>query len=436
MKNLIKKILEFKLRFFAKAILARYNPEVVAITGSVGKTSTKEAIYAVLTSTFNCRRNQKNYNNEIGIPLSIIGAESGGRSILKWIKVFFKAAFLLIKKDKNYPRILILEMGADHPGDIKYLTSFVPVKIGVVTAVGPVHLEFFETIDRIAKEKGTLIKSLAKTGYAVLNYDDKLVKAMAEKTNAKVITFGFLDQADVSAFETSISHDVNYQDVSTIQGISFKLKYQGKTVPILLPKVLGKHLVYTALAAITVGIIYNLNLHIIIDALKNFEPPKGRMHIILGVKNTLIIDDTYNSSPLAVQEALYQLSQINLNQHHKKYAVLGDMLELGSITEQAHQETGEAVVRYGVDYLITVGEMSRDIVRGAVAKGMSKDHCFNFKDSLEAGKFLQQRISEGDLILVKGSQGVRMERVVKELMAEPQRAEELLVRQDKEWQKN
>lgn len=433
MKNLFKKILELKLRFFAKAILARYNPEVVAITGSVGKTTTKEAIYTVLSSTYNCRRNIKNYNNEIGIPLTIIGTESGDRSPLKWFLVFLKATGLLIKKNKNYPNILILEMGADRPGDIRYLTSFVPIRVGVVTTVAPVHLEFFETVDKVAREKGILIKTLPKTGHAILNMDDKLVYQMREITEAHVTTYGLINQSDIFASEIAISHNVNYQDVSTIQGISFKLNYQGKTVPVLLPQVLGKHLVYTALAAISVGIIYELNLHTIIESLKKFEPPKGRMHIIKGIKNTLIIDDTYNSSPLAVKKALYQLSQINLNKYHKKYAVLGDMLELGRISEQAHQEIGQAVHDYKMDYLITVGEMSRDIIRGAVKAGMSKDKCFNFKDSVEAGKFLQQRINEGDLILVKGSQGVRMERIVKELMAEPEKAKELLVRQDKSW---
>lgn len=433
MKDILKKLLEKWLRFFAIKILAKYQPQIVAITGSVGKTSTKEAIYAVLAPSFNVRQNIKNYNNEIGIPLTIINAQAAGKSIFGWLVVFLKAAQLLIVKDKNYPKILVLEMGADHPGDIKYLTEFVPVNVGVVTAVAPVHLEYFKTLDQVAKEKGILIKALAKTGFAILNADDRLVYGMKEKTQAKVITFGLLPQAEVRAGEIAISHNVNYQDVSTIQGVSFKLIYQGHTVPVLLPKVLGEHLVYTALAAISVGLAYNLNLHAIIDSLKNFAPPKGRMHIIAGIKHTLIIDDSYNSSPLAARKALYLLSQINLNKHHKKYAVLGDMLELGGITEQAHQETGEAVKEYGADYLVTVGEMSRDIVRGAIKAGMPKDNCFSFKDSLEAGKFLQQRISEGDLILIKGSQGMRMEKAVKEIMAEPQKAAELLVRQSKEW---
>lgn len=432
MKNILKKILEVKLRFFTKAVLARYNPEVVAVTGSVGKTSTKEAIYTVLATTFKVRRNLKNYNNEIGIPLSIIGVEAGGKSIFRWFSVFLKASHLLVTKDKNYPKILILEMGADHPGDIKYLTDFVPVNVGVVTAVAPVHLEFFKTLAGVAKEKEVLVESLPTNGYAVLNADDNLVLGMKNRTKAKVLTFGFSPQADLAASNISISQQLNQRGIAEIKGMNFKVKYQGKTLPVFLPKVLAKHLILSVLAAMVVGIIFEINLLKIIEAIKTFEPPKGRMHLILGIKNTLIIDDTYNSSPLAAKKALYQLGQINVGSH-KKYAVLGDMLELGSFSEQAHEEVGEAVVEYGTDYLITVGEMSRDIVRGAVQAGMPKDKCFNFKDNLEAGKFLQQRISEGDLILVKGSQGMRMEKTVKEIMAEPQKAVELLVRQEKEW---
>ena len=434
MKNKFKKILIATLSFFTKKIINKYSPEVVAVTGSVGKTSTKEAIFTVLSSTYNVRTNQKNYNNEIGIPLTIIGADSGGQSLFKWLGVFLKAIRLVIIKDKNYPNILILEMGADHPGDIKYLTSLVPVRVGVVTAIAPVHLEFFETIDQVAKEKSNLIKSLPKSGYAVLNMDDGLVYAMAEKTNAQVVTFGVNSPADIKAIEVAVSHDINYKDISTIQGISFKLQYKGSTVPVLLPKVLGEHLAYTALAAISVGIIYDLNLHVIIDALRKFEPPKGRMHIISGIKNTLIIDDTYNASPLSVMKALDQLGQLTLNKKNKKFAALGDMLELGDYTETGHRQVGQTVVKNKIDYLITVGELARDIIRSAVENGMAQDHCFGFANSHEAGLFLQDRIKEGDLLLVKGSQGVRMEKIVKELMTEPQRAAELLVRQGKDWE--
>jgi len=426
-------LLQRVLRFFAKAIMKKYQPEVIAVTGSVGKTSTKEAIYSVLASTYNVRTNFKNYNNEIGIPLTIIGSESGGRSAPKWLLVIWRACRLLVKKDKQYPNILILEMGADHPGDIKYLADFVPIRVAVVTAVAPVHLEFFETLDQVAKEKANLVKVVPKSGYVVLNHDDPLVIRMREKTNAQVMTFGLTTGADISGSEIAISHDVDYKDISTIQGISFKLIYAGKVIPVLLPKILGEHLVYTSLAAISVGIIYELNLHTIIASLKNFEPPRGRMHIIAGIKNTLLIDDTYNSSPLAATKALYQLSRINVGQSRKKYAVLGDMLELGRYSEQAHLEIGAAVAQYKIDYLVTVGERSRDTVRAAIKGGLGKDRCFSFDEAQSAGLFLQDRISQGDAVLIKGSQGMRMEKVVKELMAEPQKAGELLVRQGPEW---
>ena len=432
MKNQLKKLLEKILRIFATAVLNKYRPEIVAITGSVGKTSTKEAIYSVLSGGFSVRKNFKNYNNEIGIPLTIIGAETGGHSIFRWLAVFLKAIRLIIATDKNYPKILILEMGADKPGDIKYLTDFVPIKIGVVTRVAPVHLEFFGSLEAVAKEKGNLIQALKKDGFAVLNGDDRLVSQMAQKTKAKIITFGLLPQADIYAKEIAVSYSLSQKNIASIQGVSFKLAYEGKTLPVLLPQILGEHLVYSALAAIAVGVIYNLNLHDILEGLKKFEPPKGRMRLVKGIKNTLIIDDTHNSSPLAARKALSTLGQINIGEG-KKFAVLGDMLELGRYTEPGHQAVGEAVVESGVDYLITVGEMSRDISRAAIEKGMSQDQCFHFRNSIEAGQFLQDRINAGDLILIKGSQGVRLEKAVKEIMAEPQRAKEFLVRQEKSW---
>lgn len=431
--QLLKKLLQLILRFFAVVILKKYKPEIVAITGSVGKTSTSEAIGVVLSQKFNVRRNIKNYNNEIGIPLSIIGIETGGHSILRWILVFVRAVTLLIIRDRSYPNMLVLEMGADRPGDIEYLTSFIPISVGVVTTVAEVHLEYFKTVDHIAREKGALIRSLPKKGCAVINFDDARVRQMSQITKAQVITYGVTDGADVLASDIGISHDVSYHDISTIQGISFKVKYNGNTVPVLLPKVLGEHLAHSALAAIAVGLHYGINLHDSTGRVKQFEPPKGRMHLLAGIKRTLVIDDTYNASPLSTGKALYQLSRLLFNDFHQKFAVLGDMLELGPISEQAHRDVGEAVARYGLDYLVTVGERSRDIVRGALEAGMTEDHCFNFSDSVEAGRFVQDRIAEGDIILVKGSQGMRMERIVKEIMAEPERASELLVRQDASW---
>jgi len=427
----MKKIIEKILKVFAKATVKKYKPLVVGITGSIGKTSAKEAVFAVLSAKYKVRRNVKNYNNEIGVPLSIIGAEAQGKSVLGWLGVFVKATMSLIVKDVNYPKILILEMGVDHPGDMDYLADIVNCQIGIVTFIGPVHLEFFNTIEKIQKEKGKLIESLNRDGYAILNYDNEKTREIKNISKVKTLTYGFDAKADIRAQEVIFSFDKN----KVVQGTSFKLTYHGSSVPVFLPGVLGNSAVYAVLAGATVGIIQGMNLIDISQALREYKPPRGRMNLMAGIKNTLIIDDTYNASPQAVISALGVLKEIPVDAGNKKIAVLGDMLELGAYSEEAHQDIGKYLAKLEINKLITVGECSRDIDRGAKEAGMSEDNILHFADVISAGKFLQEIIKEGDLILVKGSQGVRAEKIVKEVMADPKKARELLVRQDKEWLK-
>jgi UDP-N-acetylmuramoyl-tripeptide--D-alanyl-D-alanine ligase len=425
----MKKIIQKILYVLARAVLKKYKPEVVGITGSMGKTSTKEAIFSVLSSKFRVRQNLKNYNNELGLPLSILGVESGRKSILKWLGVIFHGLKLILSRDENYPQILVLEMGADHPGDIKYLTELAPCKIGVVTGIGPAHLEFFESIEKIVKEKRTIVGHLRPDGFAVLNRDDEKVFEMREKTRAKVLTYGFFADAEVRAQEDGV-----IGEGVEISGMNFKVSYAGAVVPIFLPGVLGRQHIYAALAGAAVGIIYGMNLVEVAENLKRYEAPKGRMNLIHGIKNTLLIDDTYNASPIPVEAALGVLQAIKLPaEDDKKFAVLGDMLELGSFSEEGHKQVGRAAATSGVDYLVTVGERSRDIFRAAKEAGMSEDKISNFRTPEEAGIFVQGKMKQGDVVLVKGSQGMRMEKVVKELMAEPLSACELLVRQDASW---
>ncbi|MDO8261277.1 MAG: Mur ligase family protein [Candidatus Magasanikbacteria bacterium] len=425
----MKKLLQLKLRILAKLILAKYKPEVIGITGSVGKTSTKEAIYTVLSKKFNVQKNIKNYNNEIGLPLSVIGAESGGRSLLKWTVVFVKAWSLILRRDKNYPEILILEMGIDRPGDMKYLTDIVKCKIGVVTTIGTVHAEYFESIDSIQKEKGELIKTILQGGWSIINYDDERTRKMTELSKAKVLTYGLDKKAMVRADEINYSFQNN-----EINGLSFKLFYNGSVMPVALPNIMSKAAAYSALVGAAVGLAYDMNLIDIGLALREMKSPLGRMNLIDGVKGTIIIDDTYNAEPKSTAMAIETVKVIPINDDAKKYAVLGDMLELGQYSEEGHQKIGELVFKSGIDYLIAVGERSQDIVRGAEAAGMNSDKIFHFDNSSEAGRFIQDRIETGDLILVKGSQGMRMEKIVKEIMANPIKAEELLVRQGEEWE--
>lgn len=429
MKSFFKKILQLHLAFFAKAILNKYRPEIIGVTGSVGKTSAKEAIYTVLSSRFSCRRNVKNYNNEIGLPLTIIGAEAGGVSIIDWLSVFAKAVRLLLFRNKDYPRLLVLEMGVDRVGDMKYLTSMAACHVGVVTSVAPVHLEYFKTIEKIAREKSVIVTHLKKDGWAILNGDNEHVAAMSGRVKAKTLTYGFNANCQIQAKEVKISENIDRE----VAGLSFKLAYDGSTVPVLLPNILGEHLIYAALSAAAVAIAYGMNLLEISQALRQYAAPRGRMNLIAGIKGTYIIDDTYNAGPDSTAAAVRTLGKIKT--HQNKYAILGDMLELGDYTEEAHRQIGRLIWECGIDYLITVGERSRHIAEEAIACGQERDDVYSFDNSAQAGKFVQDRIKAGDYILIKGSQGMRMEKAVKEIMAEPARAEQLLVRQDKSWDK-
>lgn len=416
----MKKIIQFKLKILAKAILAKYKPEIIGITGSVGKTGAKEAIYAALSPKFNARASIKNYNNEIGAPLTVIGAEAKGGSVFGWLGVFLKAIKLILLKDKNYPKILIIEMGVDRPGDMKYLLSIIRPKIGVITRIGGSHLEFFNSIEEIRKEKELLVKKLPESGFAILNYGDKRIMDISG-IKAKKITYGLNDKANARA------KNIN---AASLAGIDFELFYNGEKAPARISGVIGEAAVEAILAGAAAGIAYGMNLNEISEALNKYRPLKGRMNLITGIKRTLIIDDTYNSSPESCANALDALGKISLPDGKRKFAVLGDMLELGGFTEEGHRLIGRKVVESGISKLIAVGEKARDIIRGAEEAGMKPDNIFHFPNADDARMFIQERIEKGDLILIKGSRGMRMEKIVKEIMAEPLRAEELLVGQE------
>lgn len=425
---MLRKTLQFILKILAILVLARYKPVIVAVTGSVGKTSTKEAIYAVLKSHFGegqVRRNFRNYNNEIGVPLTIFGLETGGRSVWEWLKRFLKVFWMLLFKER-YPKILVIEMGADRPGDIKYLTNFVRAKVGVITALGeiPVHVEFFASPEALYKEKKVLVTSLGLRGVAVLNYDDENVKRMGDGIKAGIRTFGFDEGADlrVTNYELRIP---NLEQIrkGDFGAVTFKIDYKGSTVPVKLFNVLGKHQVYPALAAAAVGTVLDMNLVEISEGLKEYRGLPGRMRLLKGIKNTLIIDDSYNAAPLSTLAALETLKEFK---EQRKIAVLGDMLEIGQYATEAHKQVGKRAAEV-VDLLFCVGERARFITEGAAKGGLSSDSILGFCESKEAGKPLQEALKEGDVILVKGSRAMKMEEVVREIMAEPRRAEELLV---------
>ncbi|OGN05131.1 MAG: hypothetical protein A2659_02225 [Candidatus Yanofskybacteria bacterium RIFCSPHIGHO2_01_FULL_44_24] len=418
--------------------MRRFRPEIIAVTGNVGKTSTKEAIAAVLKNTGRIRASRGNLNNELGVPLTILGDWSdeyyeSGNTAWFWIKVLFVGTFGLFFQ-KNYPKILVLEYGADKPGDIKKLSRRFKPSIGIVTAVGkiPVHVEYFSDPDGVAREKSHLVSGLSASNYAILNQDDPAVSSMRSKTKAKVMTYGFGEGSTVQVFGFD-----NHYEKGKLAGVSFKLHYGANSfIPVTIQGALGRSQALSAAAAASVGIIKEMNLIEIADALsENYNPPKGRLRLLEGIKNSTIIDDTYNAAPASTHLAVDILKLLPLQEVQgkpaRKIAVLGDMLELGKYTVQAHQEIGN-LVGGQVDELVCVGLRAK-FIADAAANQMPAEKIRVFATSLDARSMVQEMIRAGDTILVKGSQGIRMEKIVEEIMAEPERKKELLVRQGKKW---
>jgi UDP-N-acetylmuramoyl-tripeptide--D-alanyl-D-alanine ligase len=287
-------------------------------------------------------------------------------------------------------------------------------------------------VEAIADEKSTLIKALPRHGVAVLNTDDDRVWASRTYTNAPAIGVGFGENAAVRAVNVEDFLNTDSES-SMLGGIRGTLVADGKQQPFIIPHVLGKPQVRALLSAAAVGLYYGMSLEDIIESAKKYIPPPGRMRLLPGIKKTIIIDDSYNASPVSMKSALETLTRVVEDEHVVRYAVLGDMRELGNSSPAYHTEIGQLVPR-AADVLITVGVETLALGNAAIAAGLPKDAWIQAKDATEAGKILQDRIQSGDVILFKGSQNtIRLERAIKEIMAEPLRAQELLVRQSSEW---
>jgi len=430
MKDQFKKIIVYLLEEEAKLVLKKYKPKIVAITGTVGKTSTKDAVFTALSRFYYVRAPKKSFNSEVGIPLTILNLPNPTKttSILSWTKNLLNG-FILIIMPNHYPEWLILEVGADHPGDIKSITEWIKPDVVVITKLSkvPVHVEFFSTVEDIFIEKGYLVTALKRGGTLVLNADDEDVVAYKNLSEEKTILFGMGNGADIFAKE----YEVLYDEQNLPTGFTFNVYSEGEVYPVLLKHTLGEHHMYQVLSALGVCKALGEHLSVGAKAFKHHEPTPGRMRLIEGIKNTIIIDDTYNSSPVAVVEALNTLKK--LNKSKRRIAVLGDMLELGRFSVDEHKKIG-VLVRDCADILVTVGVRSKYTAEAALDAGMDEANILQFDASREAGDYIQNILKEGDAILVKGSQGVRMERVVEEIMKCPEDKERLLVRQDKEWQ--
>lgn len=427
MTSLLKKILVFILTLEARIVLMRHKPKIIAVTGSVGKTSTKDAIYAALSGDLHVRKSEKSLNSEFGVPLTILGCETGWRNPFKWLTNIITGLHLIISSEP-YPKWLILEVGADRPGDIARIAKWLRPDIAVITSVPeiPAHVEYFESADAVAREKKALAQYLKPDGKLILNGDEERTRSMRVEFRGVSLTYGIAGTNDFSASHVEIAKE---NDMPI--GMQFRIERAGSSVPTTVHGVIGRGRMYSALAACAVAEVVGLDLISVSQNLSDYTPTPGRMRILSGVKETAIIDDTYNSSPEAAYAAVDVLKDLK---GHRRIAVLGDMLELGRFSGDAHRALGERLVK-ATDLLVVIGIRAKAIADAAIEKGFPEKRVRRYAmgQSEMAGKDLIEVLKKGDVILVKGSQGMRMERTVKAIMAEPEYAESLLVRQDEEW---
>lgn len=423
MKTLFKKIIVIILRFEAVLVLKKYQPKIIAVTGSVGKTSTKDAIFTIMSTKFFVRKSEKSFNSEIGVPLTILGCSNAWNNPILWMKNILEGLFLILLKN-HYPKWLVLEVGADRPGDIKEITKWLKPDAVVVTALPdvPVHVEYFESPEDVAQEKEYLVDALRPDGVLILNQDDERVRAFRERHRHAVQTFGFENGSTFQASRESYRlHE---------RQMTFRVDSNGSSIPVTITGGIGRQHVYPILAAFAAGSAFGLDMATMAGAAGKHQTPPGRMKILEGVRKSVIIDDTYNSSPAALTEALMTLKQVSVS--GRKFAVIGDMMELGSYSAREHRKVGELIPECA-DRLITVGIRARGIMESALEHGFEKQYALHFDDSQQAGEELARVLEKGDVALVKGSQSMRMERAVKAALIRSEQAEELLVRQEREW---
>jgi UDP-N-acetylmuramoyl-tripeptide--D-alanyl-D-alanine ligase len=354
--------------------------KVIGITGSVGKSTTKELVAEVLSQRYYTLKSPGNYNNEIGLPLTLLSLSEGHQRA-------------------------VLEMGFYVPGEIAFLCDMALPQIGVITNVGTVHAERAGSLENIARGKAELVEALPgdPDGVAILNYDDPIVRQMSEKTSARVFYYGLDPDAHLWA-----------DDVvgMGLEGIRFRLHYGDEELHLRVP-LIGRHSVHTALRAAAVGLVDGLSWEEIINGLRS-ETTQLRLVAVRSESGALILDDTYNASPQSTLAALNLLEELE----GRKIAVLGDMLELGPYEKQGHEMVGARAAEV-VDQLVCMGELSRIIARAAVEAGLPSKVVFQMEDTRQVVEHLKNSLSSKDVVLVKGSRGMRMNQIVASLEVRP-----------------
>ncbi|MGB9885536.1 MAG: UDP-N-acetylmuramoyl-tripeptide--D-alanyl-D-alanine ligase [Moorellales bacterium] len=368
------------LQQWARAYRLRFPVLTVGITGSTGKTTTKDLVAQVLSTRWPTVATRGNFNNEIGLPLTLLelGPEHGA---------------------------LVVEMGMRGPGEIAFLCSLAVPQYGIITNIGPAHIERLGSLENIAAAKGELLAGLGNEGLAVLNYDDLYCRSLGERYPCRVCYFGLGEGAEVRAEQIEV----------TPQGYRFQVRMAGRTQPVSLP-LWGRHNVLNALAALALGQAVGLEPEVMAEALSRARISGMRLEPVPGWGGSLILNDAYNANPASVRSALEVLAE---RRRGRAIAVLGDMLELGDYGPVAHREVGRTCARLGIDLLVTVGEAAREIAAGALAGGMAPERVHLFASPEPAADFLRSHLREGDLVLVKASRALGLESLVRALQTEP-----------------
>lgn len=373
------------LQTLARAVREEWSGPVIGITGSAGKTATKELTAHVLAAGgATVIKSLGNYNNAYGLPLSVLQLISAGARL----------------EAVDY---LVLEMGMSAPGEIAHLCSIAQPDVGVVTLVAAVHLEFFPSVEAIAEAKAELVDHLQETGVAILNLDDPLVARMRFRRLISARTFGITESADVRATDI---------ELRGLQGVRFTLQTPRGAVAVESP-LLGRHNIYNALAAATIADYYEVPLPLIAESLSQAVPIPKRGEVIRFPQGFIVINDAYNSNPRALKEMVATLCA--MNSVARRIVVAGEMLELGERAPELHRECGREMARRGVDMVIGVRGLAREIVEGARQEAMPFRDTYFCETPEAAAQLLFDNLQDGDLVLLKGSRGVQMERVIEEL---------------------
>lgn len=361
------------LQALARGYRSLFDIPVVAVTGSTGKTTTKDLIAGVLGRKMAVIKTVGNYNNELGLPLTLLNLD-----------------------DRH--QAAVLEMAMRGPGQIAELCEISHPQVGVITNIGKTHLELLGSQEAIAEAKGELLTALPTDGCAVLNADDPWQVKLASRVKGEVIYYGIDNKCQVRATDIRLRG---------LEGVDFKLHIPSGEADCFLP-LPGAHNVANALAAAAVGYRFSLTADEISAGLASVSLTGMRLEVKRGIRDTKIIDDSYNASPASTTAALELLAAVDGN---RRIAVLGDMYELGKETISGHREVGEKAALLSIDCLCTVGELAREIAVGAELAGLPKKRIHIFQEKAEAVAFLKSYLQKGDLVLIKGSRGMRMEEI-------------------------